>query len=98
MLLKHKAQKIRYHSFHKGFEEATTRKFIVLALLFGIIGRKYRVRKELMVIKYSQKLFSYPDAFVNLPRTWVLFGSFVEAFVKGLVGVAFISSKEGHRV
>lgn len=50
-----------------------------------------------MVIKYPQKLPSYPNAFVNLPCTLVLFGSFVEAFVKGLVGVAFISSKEGHR-
>lgn len=70
----------------------------VFALLLGIIGRKYRVRKELMAIKCPQKLSSYPNAFVNLPCTLVLFGSFVEAFVKGLVGVAFVSSKEGHKV
>lgn len=32
--------KDKIFSSHKGFEEATTRKFIVLALPFGIIGRK----------------------------------------------------------
>lgn len=51
-----------------------------------------------MVVKYSQNLFSYPYASVSLPRTWVLFGSFVEASVKGPVGAAFISSNGGHRV
>lgn len=53
------------------------------------------MKTELMLIKYSQKLSGYPNAFVNLPCTWVWFGSFVEAFVKGLVGVAFISRKKG---
>lgn len=69
-----------------------------LLLLLGIIGRKHKVRKELIVIKYSLNPFSSLSAFVSFPPHSSFVWLFCWDLCEGPGWCTFISSKEGQSV